>query len=615
MNTLEEIIYYCNEKEPAGALMISGEWGCGKTYLIEHEVKEVLKDTHILVRVSLFGIDSIEALHTAVKKQWLSDCWSLVGKVQKHKGSLTAGKTVLSTAGNIIGSVLPYVKEVTGAALSLNLLDFITITNEVGKSDSKKKVVLIFDDLERSKLGTVNVLGCINEYCENQRFSTIIIANEDRINPEDINEVRSKISYSEIKEKIVTRTIHYHPDYEKIIHSVIEGCEWSEESYRKFLLNNEPLILGVFERELAADGEEAEKPHNIRSLKCALQDFYRIYQGLAKSDIEQIDRYLYTFIAYTLAARYGVAEEGTYGYLFSDEEVKKLYPFFSSSMLIGTSREWILYGEWDSVAFERDIQLLKERSRKMEPREILRNSRFQNLEENQIQAGFSGLLQDCYAGVLSLNEYVLFINNSYISRLYGLELPENADWDKICTGIQKRFETNICEHDDEGHSYLTIGSDTRTLYTEDELRAYDLIYDFRHTDQMILQTNERGYIAELKTNGVDAFITFRNKRFTSFTKEMAEAVAYCFDHCNQVDKCAFSGYFEDMWKTVFQRNDTKQEETMTGFLKLISLLGQLKNEYADEERKIASVHAETLIRVIKGIIGETEGHGEEGNEE
>ena len=239
MNTLEELKYYCNEKNPAGALMISGEWGCGKTYLIEHELKEELKDTHILVRVSLFGVDSIDALHTAVKKQWINDCWSFAGKVQKHKEKLTASKPLLSAVGDIVGNIIPGIKDVTGAALSLNLLDFITITNEVKTNDTKKKVVLIFDDLERSKLGTLNVLGCINEYCENQGFNTIIVANEEKIESEGEDQNKQVISYSEIKEKIVARTVQHQPDFEKTIHSVIEGHEWPDEGYRQFLLDKE----------------------------------------------------------------------------------------------------------------------------------------------------------------------------------------------------------------------------------------------------------------------------------------------------------------------------------------------------------------------------------------
>ena len=39
MNTLEELLYYCNEPEPVGALLLTGEWGCGQTYLIDHALK------------------------------------------------------------------------------------------------------------------------------------------------------------------------------------------------------------------------------------------------------------------------------------------------------------------------------------------------------------------------------------------------------------------------------------------------------------------------------------------------------------------------------------------------------------------------------------------------
>jgi len=37
MKTIDELVYYCKEPDPVGALMLTGEWGCGKTYLIEHE--------------------------------------------------------------------------------------------------------------------------------------------------------------------------------------------------------------------------------------------------------------------------------------------------------------------------------------------------------------------------------------------------------------------------------------------------------------------------------------------------------------------------------------------------------------------------------------------------
>lgn len=44
MKTINELMYYCEEPEPVGAVLLTGEWGCGKTYLIDNELKEALKD-------------------------------------------------------------------------------------------------------------------------------------------------------------------------------------------------------------------------------------------------------------------------------------------------------------------------------------------------------------------------------------------------------------------------------------------------------------------------------------------------------------------------------------------------------------------------------------------
>ena len=53
--------------------------------------------------------------------------------------------------------------------ISLNIIDFVSIKSQIGD----KKVILIFDDLERANLSVIDLLGCINEYCENMHINTI----------------------------------------------------------------------------------------------------------------------------------------------------------------------------------------------------------------------------------------------------------------------------------------------------------------------------------------------------------------------------------------------------------------------------------------------------------
>lgn len=73
MKTLEELIYYCEEPEPVGAVLLTGEWGCGKTYLIDNGLKEALKNKARVIRISLFGITTIDGIHMAVKQAWISE--------------------------------------------------------------------------------------------------------------------------------------------------------------------------------------------------------------------------------------------------------------------------------------------------------------------------------------------------------------------------------------------------------------------------------------------------------------------------------------------------------------------------------------------------------------
>lgn len=146
-----------------------------------------------------------------------------------------------SKAGTIIKKVAELCKKVLGLEkiMSISPSDYIDVEPYIGN----KKVVLVFDDLERCKIiDEIQVLGCINEYCENKHIKTIIVANEEIIvkkgkNENDKSEIKNSntddeknnmissdndITYSDIKEKIVTRTIRNVPVYSKIISAIIQ---------------------------------------------------------------------------------------------------------------------------------------------------------------------------------------------------------------------------------------------------------------------------------------------------------------------------------------------------------------------------------------------------------
>lgn len=67
----EEVLEFISRKEKNGALLLTGKWGCGKTFLI-HQIQEELNSgtEHALVLISLFGVDSIDGLNKKVKKKY-----------------------------------------------------------------------------------------------------------------------------------------------------------------------------------------------------------------------------------------------------------------------------------------------------------------------------------------------------------------------------------------------------------------------------------------------------------------------------------------------------------------------------------------------------------------
>lgn len=54
------------------------------------------------------------------------------------------------------------------------------IRNKKEKKVIKKRLVLFFDDFERSKLDRIELMGVINEYSENRGIKVIIIADEEK---------------------------------------------------------------------------------------------------------------------------------------------------------------------------------------------------------------------------------------------------------------------------------------------------------------------------------------------------------------------------------------------------------------------------------------------------
>ena len=378
MGTLDELIHYCRKENTTGSMVLVGESGCGKTYLIETELREALKDTHFIIRVSLFGINNLAALHDTIKRQWLYSLTPLLSKLSSHPEQMEKGRNFAKAFNSILSTINPQAGRF-GSAM-MNSLDYIVVTPVVEDHITKKEksVVLVFDDVDRTGLNRMELLGCINDYCENQHFKTIIVANREFFMNSDRD---TEHFVRAAREKTVAYMVLNRPDYGKIVHAVLEGLDWLGEEYTEFLKEHEQLILDLFASgpdffDSRAADKALTKNHNLRSLTTSLESFYRIYHHMGRAQIKEIDPYFCSFIAFFLAEKSGVCRDGNTTYTFSDEEVGELYPRFSPGFLFDSVREWIRFGDWDKRRFMEELsristvsleELMKEEEEEAKP--------------------------------------------------------------------------------------------------------------------------------------------------------------------------------------------------------------------------------------------------------
>ena len=84
MNIKNEIVEFINSDESNGALLITGNWGCGKSYLVKNIINEFKQSNeHAIAMISLFGIDNISMLHERVKDEYLEFSSDLLGKTAR----------------------------------------------------------------------------------------------------------------------------------------------------------------------------------------------------------------------------------------------------------------------------------------------------------------------------------------------------------------------------------------------------------------------------------------------------------------------------------------------------------------------------------------------------
>lgn len=183
------------------ALVLHGEWGSGKTFYCEHDLKSALNEIDIKTcRVSLFGVSDYDEICNRVLASRLhiyENAKDRFGTAMNvfTKSAIEAGTSVLSSKLADLG-----IQVSVNSDLMLSLIDMT-------------KVLVILDDCERSSFAhdDRSFLGFVNNMVENHGWHVMLVRNQPLSFEDDCS-----------VEKAVISQFEYEPDLQALCRVMVE---------------------------------------------------------------------------------------------------------------------------------------------------------------------------------------------------------------------------------------------------------------------------------------------------------------------------------------------------------------------------------------------------------
>lgn len=226
------ILHYVTEDKTKSAIMLTAPWGTGKSYYIQNELKPFLeKEENSKIKcltVSLYGLKDLFEISKALYLE------SRIDFFNNPSEKMATGKLVTKT-------ILKGVTSFFGIDLSHSDEEMQELFESVDFSGK----LIILEDLERSGINIIEVLGYVNNLVEQDGIKVLLVANEDEIiqyepigakNREEHETVEPRerpsdrenrsftentVTYLKVKEKTISDTIQFEEDYQAAIKDII----------------------------------------------------------------------------------------------------------------------------------------------------------------------------------------------------------------------------------------------------------------------------------------------------------------------------------------------------------------------------------------------------------
>lgn len=272
-NMLDGIRNYLS-MESTGALMVSGEWGCGKTYHIEKVIIPTLRqEGWNPVKVSLFGIESVNEMPLRIADNYKRPENNEVDGTKKEKKKSWLSSLGKEKAGKALAKGAQFASKISWLG---NFVDVETLVNNnsglLYKLIPTEKTVIILDDIERviDIIDVHTLLGAINELVEQRGYKVVVIANNSYMQQKS----EAKLVF---KEKVIEKTLVYEPDVVSIFKELC-GKGYSSPFTAFMTAQKAVEVIDPSYPSYKEDKGLQVELHNIRILKFALAHFSKIYE-------------------------------------------------------------------------------------------------------------------------------------------------------------------------------------------------------------------------------------------------------------------------------------------------------------------------------------------------
>ena len=237
---MQQLDNYLRSPQPGYAILISGDWGVGKSYKWSRYAAELTDRSPITI--SAAGLESLEDLERALLQ-----------------ASITmAVPGVVAEVGSVLGKALLRVAKIEPKD--------ITWRAEL----TRDKTVVCIDDVERFA-GPFSVLfGFVVNLIDSSGVHCLLIADEVRAGENFKN-------FGRYKERIVGATIHVEPDLLAFCQLTINGI--AEDGVRRIVGGGLSEIISLI---------ESARVTNLRTVRTVIVELKRLAEALPKDALDQI---------------------------------------------------------------------------------------------------------------------------------------------------------------------------------------------------------------------------------------------------------------------------------------------------------------------------------------